>query len=81
MLCLNLIDKHKVQNIHIATATMDIDINKQHDQITIFERPKQINKELKQKADNNNNIYYDINNYQQVYEKNAAQENASSDLV
>ncbi|CAF3652197.1 unnamed protein product [Rotaria sp. Silwood1] len=80
MLCLNLIDKHKVQNIHIATATMDIDINKQHDQITIFERPKQINKELKQKADNNN-IYYDINNYQQVYEKNAAQENASSDLV
>ena len=63
-----------------ATATIEIDTDKVHDQQSIFERAKKINEELKGKADDK--VYRGINNYQQFYEKkDTAQGNASSGLV
>jgi RING finger protein 113A len=63
-----------------ATATVEIDTDKQHDQQTIFERAKKINQELKGKPDDK--IYRGMNNYQQFYQKNdTARANASSGLV
>ncbi|CAF1327418.1 unnamed protein product [Rotaria sordida] len=63
-----------------ATATTEIDTDKQHDQQAIFERAKKINEKLKGKEDDK--IYRGINNYQQFYEKkDTVQGNASSGLV
>ena len=63
-----------------ATATVEIDTDTRNDQQAIFERAKQINEELKGKADDK--IYRGMNNYQQYYEKkDTALGNASSGLV
>jgi hypothetical protein len=51
-----------------ATATYNIDMEKDRDARSIFERAKQINDELKAK-DTDDKVYRGINNYQQFYEK------------
>ncbi|CAF4337507.1 unnamed protein product [Rotaria sp. Silwood2] len=63
-----------------ATATIEIDTDKENDQQAIFERAKKINEELKGKDDDK--IYRGMNNYQQFYEKkDTVKGNASSGLV
>ncbi|CAF3148103.1 unnamed protein product [Rotaria sp. Silwood2] len=63
-----------------ATATIEIDTDKQHDQQSICERAKKINKQLQGKADDK--IYRCINNYQQFSEnKDTTQRNTSRSRV
>ncbi len=51
-----------------ATATFDIDVEKEKDAVSIFKRARTINKELKEK-ETDDKVYRGINNYQQFYEK------------
>lgn len=64
-----------------ATATYELDTERDKDAQAIFEKKLQINKELKQK-DGDDKIYRGINNYMTFYEKrDTAQGNAASGMV
>ncbi|GBP61705.1 RING finger protein 113A [Eumeta japonica] len=63
-----------------ATATYELDTERDRDAQAIFEKAQQINEELKGQADDK--IYRGINNYAQYYKKrDTAAGNASSGLV
>ncbi|XP_055704492.1 E3 ubiquitin-protein ligase RNF113A [Phlebotomus papatasi] len=63
-----------------ATATVEIDTEKDRDAQAIFEKSQEINDELRGKADDK--VYRGVNNYTQYYKKkDTAMGNASSGMV